>query len=73
MKVKGRRFDGRRCERQEARIKKSETRSEEAKLWLSFARDCEYISAEDFNQQSDKWKEVGRMLHGLYASWRTFR
>lgn len=46
---------------------------EETKLWLKFALDCGYISADDFITQSEKWDEVGKMLHGLHDNWRTYR
>lgn len=46
---------------------------EETKLWLKFALDCEYISPDDFRTQSEKWDEVGKMLHGLHDNWRTYR
>jgi four helix bundle protein len=46
---------------------------EETKLWLKFALDCGYISPDDFKTQSDKWDEVGKMLHGLHDNWRTYR
>lgn len=46
---------------------------EETKLWLSFGLDCGYISQTDFATLSEKWDEVGKMLHGLHDHWRTLR
>lgn len=45
----------------------------ETKLWLKFAFDCEYLREFDFNDLITRYDEVGRMLHGLIESWRTFR
>jgi hypothetical protein len=74
-KVKGRLCEGNRS--QIVRSEKSQlggkTQEEETKLWLKFALDCGYNSPDDFKTQSDKWDEVGKMLHGLHDNWRTYR
>ncbi len=46
---------------------------EETKLWLSFAQDCGYASQAELEALSEKWDEVGKMLHGLHENWRTLR
>ncbi len=43
----------------------------ETQNWLSFARDCSYISSEEFNVLEDKLDHIGRMLSKLHQNWET--
>jgi four helix bundle protein len=45
--------------------------ADETKLWLDFAFECGYLTAEENQCLQDKYKEIGMMLHGLYDRWRT--
>jgi four helix bundle protein len=46
--------------------------SEETKLWLNFALDCGYISAEDHQHLTTGYTQVGAMLWTLMTKWETF-
>jgi four helix bundle protein len=43
----------------------------ETQNWISFARDCEYISIEEFQIFNDKLEVIGRMLTKLHQNWKT--
>ena len=45
---------------------------EETKVWLDFAKDCQYIDLTQFNFFLDRYKEVGAMLNSLINKWQTF-
>lgn len=45
---------------------------DETKLWLDFASDCKYITADEHTRLIDKYEEVGKMLHGLFENWKTY-
>ncbi len=45
---------------------------DETKLWLAFAKDCRYISEDEQGTLTARYDEVGKMLRGLFDSWRTF-
>lgn len=40
----------------------------ETHVWLEFARDCGYITAETCEQMLVRYEEVGRMLGGMIAN-----
>jgi len=44
---------------------------EESKVWLNFAKDCQYITMEQFNIYNDKADEIGAKLHRLYINWKS--
>jgi four helix bundle protein len=44
---------------------------EETKIWLLFAKDCNYIPIETYNNYSKKFDEIGGKLYKLYENWRT--
>jgi four helix bundle protein len=46
--------------------------SEETKLWLDFALDCEYILAEEHKTLTIGYGQVSAMLWTLMTTWRTF-
>ena len=43
---------------------------EESKVWLSFAKDCEYISQEQQHSLLVKSDEIGAKLNKLYSNWK---
>lgn len=47
--------------------------TEETKLWLTFARDCQYVASEEHERLLKKYDEIGRMLNGLHSNWTTHR
>ena len=46
--------------------------SEETKLWLDFALDCNYIQAEEHKKLAVGYEQVSAMLWTLMTTWRTF-
>lgn len=46
--------------------------SEETRGWLEFAKDCKYITVEEFTSLDNRYGEVGAMLHALINKWHTF-
>ena len=44
---------------------------EESKVWLNFAKDCNYITLEQFNIYNAKADEIGAKLHKLYINWKS--
>jgi len=44
---------------------------EESKVWLNFAKDCHYITQEQFNIYNAKADEIGAKLHRLYINWKS--
>lgn len=40
--------------------------------WVSFAKDCNYISTEEANKIFKKLDQVGKMLNKLHQNWKTF-
>jgi four helix bundle protein len=44
---------------------------DEAKVWISFARDLGYFSPESAAALTSRFEEVGKMLYGLHRSWRS--
>jgi four helix bundle protein len=45
---------------------------EEVKYFLLLARDLMYLNAQDYNEISDKYDHVGKMLNGLMTSLRRY-
>ena len=43
---------------------------EETKVWLNFAKDCKYITSEEFDLIYNKTDEIGAKIHKLYISWK---
>jgi len=43
---------------------------EESKVWLSFAKDCHYLSVEEFDSLLLKADEIGAKLYKLYNGWK---
>jgi four helix bundle protein len=46
---------------------------DETKLWLDFALDCKYIMADEHKGLLDRYEELGKMLHGLFENWKTYK
>jgi four helix bundle protein len=44
---------------------------EETKVWLYFAKDCQYLSVEMFDNLNKKFDELGARLYRLYENWKT--
>lgn len=44
---------------------------EETKVWLLFAKDCNYIQVEPFDILNKKYDELGARLYKLYENWKT--
>ena len=45
---------------------------EETKIWLQFAKDCQYIKHEEYQNFILKSEEVGAKLYKLYNNWKSF-
>jgi four helix bundle protein len=45
---------------------------EETKVWLLFARDCEYINKEHYDVLCLKYDEIGAKIHRLYQNWKKY-
>lgn len=43
---------------------------EETKVWLSFARDCNYITTQQFDAVHKLSDEIGAKLYKLYVNWK---
>ena len=43
---------------------------DEVRVWLSFAYDFGYLSADKHRRLAVSYEEVGRMLNGLVKAWR---
>jgi len=43
---------------------------EETKVWLSFARDCNYITNEQFESFFHLTDEIGAKIHKLHIAWK---
>jgi four helix bundle protein len=55
-----------------SKINDSLGESEETKLWLNFALECGYLSAEDHKRLTIGYEQVGAMLWTLMTTWQTF-
>lgn len=45
---------------------------EETKIWLDFALQCNYITAQQHAEIRNRYNQVGAMLHSLLKKWKTF-
>jgi len=45
---------------------------EETKSWLMFAKDCNYISDDIYNDLCSKYDDIGAKLFKLYENWKNF-
>ena len=43
--------------------------SEETRGWLDFARDCRYITKDEYKKLDDRYDEVNAMLYSLTNNW----
>ena len=43
--------------------------SDEMRVWLRYCLDLEYITEDTWNVWRDEYKEISKMLQGLYRSW----
>jgi four helix bundle protein len=46
--------------------------SEETRGWLDFARDCRYITKDEYKKLDDRYDEVNAMLYRLTNNWQNF-
>jgi len=46
---------------------------DETKLWLKFALDCGYTTADEHKSLTVRYEEVGKMLNGLFKNWKTYK
>ena len=46
--------------------------SDETKVWLSFAADCNYITNDEHQTLTGKFEELGKMLYRLFENWKTY-
>ncbi len=44
----------------------------ETENWVSFAKDCNYISSKEAEQLNDKVTQIGKMLTKLHQNWKTY-
>jgi four helix bundle protein len=44
---------------------------EESKVWLNFAKDCEYITPQQFDLLQLRTDEIGAKLYKLYINWKS--
>jgi len=45
----------------------------ETKNWISFARDCNYISEKEFEELAKKLEIIGKMLTKLHQNWTSYK
>jgi four helix bundle protein len=43
----------------------------ETQNWILFAKDCNYLTTEEFNSLNDKLELIGKMLTKLHQNWKT--
>jgi hypothetical protein len=48
-----------------SKLADSDAEATETQVWLDFARDCGYLSAEHRNDLVARYEEIGRMLHAM--------
>lgn len=46
---------------------------EETKVWLLFAKECQYITQEIYSEFCKRNDETGAKLYGLYEAGKAFR
>jgi four helix bundle protein len=44
----------------------------ETENWIKFAKDCQYISADEADSLNKKLNKIGKMLTKLHQNWQTF-
>jgi four helix bundle protein len=44
----------------------------ETENWISFARDCNYIDKNEYDNFNEKIQSTGKMLTKLHQNWKTF-
>lgn len=50
------------------KLSDSDGEATETQVWLDFARDCGYLSNENYERLIDQYEEVGRMLGSMMAT-----
>lgn len=45
---------------------------DESKVWLDFAKDCKYLSAEKHRDLIERYENVGAKIYRLMKNWRTY-
>jgi|SRR5688500_3390649 four helix bundle protein len=45
---------------------------EETKVWLLFAKDCQYLKMEEYDMFCKKYDEIGAKIFKLFGSWKTY-
>jgi hypothetical protein len=48
-----------------SKLADSDAEAAETQVWLDFARDCGYLSAEHHSELIARYEEIGRMLHAM--------
>jgi four helix bundle protein len=48
-----------------SKLADSDAEATETQVWLDFAKDCGYLSAEHHKELVARYEEVGRMLHAM--------
>ncbi len=43
----------------------------ETQTWLSFAKDCKYLTDIEFNKMNNETDEIGKMLTKLHQKWKS--
>jgi four helix bundle protein len=50
-----------------SKLADSDAEATETSVWLDFARDCGYLSGENYKRLSEGYTEIGRMLSSMIA------
>jgi four helix bundle protein len=48
-----------------SKLADSDAEATETQVWLDFARDCGYLSAQHHDELVARYEEIGRMLHAM--------
>jgi four helix bundle protein len=56
-----------------SKLADSDAEATETQVWLDFARDCGYLSPDDYKRLKAGYEEVGRMLSGMIQHPEKFR
>ncbi|PYV14387.1 MAG: diversity-generating retroelement protein bAvd family protein [Acidobacteria bacterium] len=51
-----------------SKLADADAEATETQVWLDFARDCSYLSAENHRQLMSGYEELGRIINGILAS-----
>jgi four helix bundle protein len=43
--------------------------ADETKIWLKYAKDLEYINSKEYEELTQEYTNIAKMLSGLYKSW----